>query len=69
MRSAEKNGRNSPNAGIVKGSEYFLNARCILFNSVSSLRKAIKQAKRQYRDKEESQFSDSNTRLMWQGLQ
>jgi hypothetical protein len=32
-----------------------------------SLRKLIKQAKRQYRD--ESQFNGSNTRHMWQGLQ
>ena len=34
-----------------------------------SLRKAIKQAKRQYSDKVESQFTGSNTRRMWQGLQ
>ena len=34
-----------------------------------SLRKAIKQAKCQYRDKVESQFNGSNTRRMWQGLQ
>ena len=34
-----------------------------------SLRKSIKQAKRQYRDKVESQFNGSNTRRMWQGLQ
>ena len=34
-----------------------------------SLRKAIKQAKRQYRDKVESQFNSSDTRGMWQGLQ
>uniref|UniRef100_A0A4W5L6E0 Reverse transcriptase domain-containing protein n=1 Tax=Hucho hucho TaxID=62062 RepID=A0A4W5L6E0_9TELE len=34
-----------------------------------SLRKAIKQAKRQYRDKVESQFNGSDTRGMWQGLQ
>ena len=34
-----------------------------------SLRKAIKQAKRRYRDKVESQFNGSNTRRMWQGLQ
>ena len=34
-----------------------------------SLRKAIKQAKRQYRDKVESQFNGSDTRRMWQGLQ
>jgi hypothetical protein len=33
-----------------------------------SLRKAIKQAKRQYRDKVESQINGSNTRPMWQGL-
>ena len=33
-----------------------------------SLRKAIKQAKRQYRDKVESQFNGSDT-SMWQGLQ
>ena len=33
------------------------------------LRKAIKQAKRQYRDKVESQFNGSDTRGMWQGLQ
>ena len=32
-----------------------------------SLRKAIKQAKRQYRDEVESQFNGSDT--MWQGLQ
>ena len=34
-----------------------------------SLHKAIKQAKCQYRDKVESQFNDSDTRRMWQGLQ
>ena len=34
-----------------------------------SLRKAIKQAKRQYRDKVKSQFNGSDTRGMWQGLQ
>ena len=34
-----------------------------------SLRKAIKQAKCQYRDKVESQFNGSDTRGMWQGLQ
>ncbi|XP_052334968.1 uncharacterized protein LOC127911710 [Oncorhynchus keta] len=34
-----------------------------------SLRKAIKQAKRQYRDKVESQYNGSDTRGMWQGLQ
>ena len=34
-----------------------------------SLRKAIKQAKRQYRDKVESQFNVSDTRGMCQGLQ
>ena len=34
-----------------------------------SLRKAIKQAKRQYRDKVESQSRSSDTRRMWQGLQ
>ena len=34
-----------------------------------SLHKAIKQAKRQYRDKVESQFNGSDTRRMWQGLQ
>ena len=34
-----------------------------------SLHKAIKQAKHQYRDKVESQFSGSDTRGMWQGLQ
>jgi predicted Zn-ribbon and HTH transcriptional regulator len=34
-----------------------------------SFRKAIKQAKRQYRDKVESQFKGSDTRGMWQGLQ
>jgi hypothetical protein len=34
-----------------------------------SLRKAIKQAKRQYRDKVQLQFSSSDTRGMWQGLQ
>ncbi|CDQ89576.1 unnamed protein product [Oncorhynchus mykiss] len=34
-----------------------------------SLRKSIKQAKRQYRDKVESQFNGSDTRGMWQGLQ
>uniref|UniRef100_A0A8K9XHI6 Reverse transcriptase domain-containing protein n=1 Tax=Oncorhynchus mykiss TaxID=8022 RepID=A0A8K9XHI6_ONCMY len=34
-----------------------------------SLRKAIKQAKRQYRDKVESQFNGSDTRGMWHGLQ
>ena len=34
-----------------------------------SLRKAIKQAKGQYRDKVESQFNGSETRGMWQGLQ
>ena len=34
-----------------------------------SLRKAIKQAKRQYRDKVESQFPHSDTRRMWQRLQ
>ena len=34
-----------------------------------SLRKAIKQAKSQYRDKVESQFNGSDTRCMWQGLQ
>ena len=34
-----------------------------------SLCKAIKQAKRQYRDKVESQFNGSDTRGMWQGLQ
>ncbi|CDQ99807.1 unnamed protein product [Oncorhynchus mykiss] len=34
-----------------------------------SLHKAIKQAKRQYRDKVESQFNGSDTRGMWQGLQ
>ena len=34
-----------------------------------SLRKAIKQAKRQCRDKVESQFNGSDTRGMWQGLQ
>ena len=34
-----------------------------------SLYKAIKQAKHQHRDKVESQFSGSNTRRMWQGLQ
>jgi hypothetical protein len=33
-----------------------------------SIRKAIKQAKHQYRDKVESQFNDSITRHMWQGL-
>ena len=33
-----------------------------------SLRKAIKQAKRQYRDKVESQFNGSDTRGMWQCL-
>ena len=34
-----------------------------------SFRKAIKQAKRQYRDKVELQFNGSDTRGMWQGLQ
>jgi hypothetical protein len=34
-----------------------------------SLRKAIKQAKHQYRDKVESQFNGSDTRGIWQGLQ
>ena len=34
-----------------------------------SLRKEIKQAKCQYRDKVESQFNGSDTRRMWQGLQ
>ncbi|XP_045570721.1 uncharacterized protein isoform X1 [Salmo salar] len=34
-----------------------------------SLRKAIKQAKRQYRDKVESQFNGSDTRRIWQGPQ
>ena len=34
-----------------------------------SLRKAIKQAKRQYRDKVELQINGSDTRGMWQGLQ
>ena len=34
-----------------------------------SLRKAIKQAKRQYRDKVELQFNGSDTRGMWQDLQ
>ena len=34
-----------------------------------SLRKAIKQAKRQYRDKVESQFNGLDMRPMWQGLQ
>ena len=34
-----------------------------------SLHKAIKQAKRQYRDKVESQFNCSDARQMWQGLQ
>ena len=34
-----------------------------------SLRMAIKQAKRQYRDKVESQFNGSDTRLMWHVLQ
>jgi hypothetical protein len=34
-----------------------------------SLCKAIKQAKRQYRDKVESQFNGSNRRRMWPGLQ
>ena len=34
-----------------------------------SLRKAIKQAKRQYRDKVESQFTGSDRRCMWQGIQ
>ena len=34
-----------------------------------SLRKAIQQAKRQYRDKVDLQFNGSNTRRMWQGLQ
>ena len=34
-----------------------------------SLRKAIKQAKCQYRGKVESQFNGSNTRRMWQGPQ
>ena len=33
-----------------------------------SLRKAIKQVKRQYRDKVELQFNGSETRHMWQGL-
>ena len=34
-----------------------------------SLRKAIKQAKFQYRDKVESQFNGADTHRMWQGLQ
>ena len=34
-----------------------------------SLHKAIKQAKRQYRDKVQSEFNDLNTRHKWQGLQ
>ncbi|KAK6293853.1 hypothetical protein J4Q44_G00361790 [Coregonus suidteri] len=34
-----------------------------------SLRKGIKLAKHQYRDKVESQFNSSDTRRMWQGLQ
>jgi enolase len=34
-----------------------------------SLRKAIKQAKHQYRDKVELQLNVSDTRGMWQGLQ
>ena len=34
-----------------------------------SLSKAIKQAKRQFRDKVESQFNSSDMRRMWQGLQ
>ena len=34
-----------------------------------SLRKEIKQSKRQYSDKVESQFNGSDTRRMWQGLQ
>ena len=34
-----------------------------------SLCNAIKKAKRQYRDKVESQFNGSNMRRMWQGLQ
>jgi hypothetical protein len=33
-----------------------------------SLRKAIKQAKHQYRDQVESQFNGSDTRCIWQGL-
>ena len=36
--------------------------------SSHSLRKAIKEAKYQYRDKVESQFNGSDTRRMWQGL-
>ncbi|KAM9407611.1 6-phosphofructo-2-kinase/fructose-2,6-bisphosphatase-like isoform 2-T2 [Salvelinus alpinus] len=35
----------------------------------NSLGKAIKQAKRRYRDKVESKFNGSDTRRMWQGLQ
>ena len=31
--------------------------------------KAIKQAKRQYRDQVESQFNGSDTRCVWQGIQ
>ena len=34
-----------------------------------SLHKAIKQAKRQYRDEVESQFNSPDTRRMWQELQ
>jgi hypothetical protein len=34
-----------------------------------SFHKAIKQTKRQYRDKVESQFNSSDTRRMWQSLQ
>ena len=34
-----------------------------------ALRKAIKEAKQQYRDKVESQFNGSDMRRMWQGLQ
>ena len=37
--------------------------------STYSLRKEIKQAKRQYRDKVKSQFNGSDRRRMWKGLQ
>ena len=37
-------------------------------NSCYALRRTIKQAKRQYRDKIESYYTGSDAHLMWQGL-
>jgi hypothetical protein len=46
-----------------------LKATAAAFKYHYALRQTIKQAKRQYRTKTESYYTDADTRRMWQGLQ